>query len=138
MLPATGRFLLLCAIGALSFSTASAADPRSVPDPQKRYQEDRAFCLSGKSSQDRATCLREAGAALQDARRGRLEDAQAAYEQNKFARCAYHRNPADREYCERRMRGEGTTSGSVEGGGILRELIVAVPPSEESSVGKSN
>ena len=137
MLPATGRFLLLCAIGALSFSTAaSAADPRSVHDPQKRYQEDRAFCLSGKSSQDRATCLREAGAALQDARRGRLEDAQAAYEQNKFARCAYHKVPADREYCERRMRGEGTTSGSAESGGILRELTVIVPAAEGASSGK--
>ena len=139
MLPATGRSLLLCAIGALSFSTAaSAADPRSVPDARNRYLEDRAFCLSGQSSQDQRTCLREAGAALQEAGRGQLADPQTAFEQNKFARCGFHREPADREYCERRMRGEGTRSGSAESGGILRELTVIVPAAEAASGGKSN
>lgn len=136
MLPATGRSLLLCAIGALSFSTAAlAADPGRVSDARSRYLEDRAFCLSGASSQDRATCLREAGAALQEAPRGGLTDG-ASIEQNKFARCGYHKNLEDRSYCERRMRGEGTTSGSAESGGILRELTVIVPAAEGPSGGK--
>lgn len=130
MLRTKERLLLLCAAFVFTVSTAaSAADPSRVSDARKVYIEDREFCLSGKSSQDRHTCLREAGAALQEAGRGRLADPQTAFEQNKFARCDYHKNPADREYCERRMRGEGTTSGSVEGGGILRELTVIVPAS---------
>ena len=131
MLRTKEGLLLLCATFVFAVSmAASAADPVRVSDARKVYMEDREFCLSGRSAQDRHTCLREAGAALQEARQGgQLADPQTAFEQNKFARCAYHKNPADRDFCERRMRGEGTTSGSVEDGGILRELVVVVPAS---------
>ena len=63
---------------------------------------------------------------MQAAKRGRLGDGQSSYEQNRLARC--DRLPAgDREDCVRRMHGEGTVSGSVEGGGIYRELRTTVP-----------
>ena len=130
MLRSKEGLLLLCAACVLTVSmAASAADQGRASDARKIYMEDREFCLSGKASQDRQTCLREAGAALQEAKQGQLADPQTTFEQNKFARCDYHKVPADREYCERRMRGEGTTSGSVEDGGILRELVVVVPAS---------
>ena len=116
----TPGFLLLSAACALAFSTfAPAQSARST------YMQDREFCHSGKSSQDRATCLREAGAAAQEAPKGNLSEAS---EQNRFARCDYHKNPEDREYCIRRMQGEGTVSGSVDGGGLLRELRVTTSP----------
>jgi hypothetical protein len=92
---------------------------------RQSYQQDRAFCNSGQSSQDRATCLREAGAAAQERSRGNLTESADA---NKFARCDYHKNPEDREYCIRRMKGEGTVTGSVDGGGLLRELRVTTKP----------
>ena len=110
-------------------TAGTAADGGKLSDAQRQYQEDRALCMSGKSGQDRATCLREAGAALQAARRGQLEDSQAAYEKNSLLRCPYP-PAADRTDCERRMRGEGTTSGSVAGGGIYRELRTVVPAPE--------
>ncbi len=71
--------------------------------------------------------VREAQAARQEAKRGRLQDEDTAqFERNRRARCEYL--PAeDRDYCLRRMNGEGTVSGSVEGGGVLRELRVTVP-----------
>ena len=116
----TRGFLLLSAACALAFSTlAPAQGTRST------YAQDRAFCNSGQSAQDRQTCLREAGAAAQEAPRGNLTEAPDA---NKFARCDYHKDPNDREYCIRRMKGEGTVSGSVEGGGLLRELRVVTRP----------
>ena len=68
-----------------------------------------------------------AGAALQEARRGRLDDGDAQFERNRLLRC--DRQPAeDRPDCVRRMNGEGVTSGSVEGGGIYRELVTPVAP----------
>ena len=104
----------------------AAAAGGNLSEIQARYQQDRAACMSGQSHQDRATCLREAGAALQAAKRGRSGDGQGQYEQNRLIRC--ERLPAgDREDCVRRMRGEGTVSGSVESGGIYRELRTTVP-----------
>jgi hypothetical protein len=100
----------------------AAAAGGDLAEAQSRYRQDRATCISGQSYQDRATCLKEAGAALQEAKRGRLGDDQSsAYEQNRLLRCDRHTG-GDREDCLRRMRGEGTVSGSVEGGGVYREL----------------
>lgn len=116
----------LCAAGALTCATATLAAGRPAQsEAQRAYERDRAACLSGQTHQDRATCLREAGAALQEARRGGLDDQDAQFERNRLLRCE-KQPPEDREYCIRRMKGEGVTSGSVEGGGIYRELVVPV------------
>ena len=76
----------------------------------------------------RDPAVREAQAARQEARQGKLQDNadEAQRERNKYARCDYLKGD-DREYCVRRMDGEGTVSGSVEGGGLYRELRVIVP-----------
>ena len=114
------------AVGALLIAGMAAAAGGNVSEAQARYQQDRAACNSGQSNQDRATCLREAGAALQEAKRGHLGDGQSSYEQNRMVRCE-RLTGGDREDCVRRMHGEGTASGSVEGGGIYRELRTTVP-----------
>ena len=118
--------LSACAAAALLVAGMAAAAGGSQSEAQARYQQERAACVSGKSNQDRATCLREAAAALQEAKRGRLVDSQSAYEQNQLARCDRLAG-GDRDDCLRRMKGEGTVSGSVEGGGIYRELRTTVP-----------
>ncbi len=113
-------------IGALLVCGGAMAAGADRQAARAQYQLERAACLSGQSHQERTTCLREAGAALQEALRGGLDTASGAYEQNRAARC--DPLPADlRGDCQRRMRGEGTTSGSVEQGGILRELRTTVP-----------
>jgi len=85
---------------------------------------------SGKSADTdrREPAVREEQAARQEARRGVLArtDNPAEFERNRLARCDQHAGE-DRDYCLRRMNGEGTVSGSVEGGGIYRELRVPVP-----------
>ena len=85
------------------------------------------ICAYGQTSQDRATCLKEAGAALVEARRGGLDDGRGQLEKNRLLRCD-NQPPQDRDDCVRRMNGEGITSGSVDGGGILRELVTPVNP----------
>ena len=104
----------------LGIPAASLAAPPS--DAQTRYPQERAACDSGRSYQDRATCLKEAGAAYEEAKRGRLADGSAQYQQNALARCNVVPSE-ERGACHARMQGQGTTSGSVEGGGIYRELV---------------
>jgi hypothetical protein len=118
--------LAACAVGVLLAAGAAAAAGGKLSDAQARYQQDRAACMSGQSYQDRTSCLREAGAALQEAKRGGVKDDRTAYEKNQLIRCD-RLAAGDREDCLRRMRGEGTASGSVEGGGIYRELRTTVP-----------
>jgi hypothetical protein len=120
-------FLGLCAV-VLSAGAAFA---------QASYQEERSACMQFSDPDERKTCLREAGAARIEARKGGLvgeASDSAEYQKNLTARCNYL--PAgDREDCERRMRGEGTTSGSVAGGGIYRELRTIVPVPEGTDAG---
>ena len=122
-----GTKRLACAVGALLGASAALAAPASKAEVQARYQQERAQCLSGQSHQDRRTCLQEAGAARGEALKGRLDDGQAQrYEQNALMRC--NALPVDdRDECHARIRGEGTTSGSVEAGGIYRELVTVEP-----------
>ena len=114
------------AVGAMLVSDIAMAAAADMSEAKARYQQERATCISGRSHQDRTTCLREAGAALAESKRGNLGGGMGQYEQNQLRRCDAH--PAeDREDCLRRMRGEGTISGSVEGGSIYRELRTKTP-----------
>jgi hypothetical protein len=71
--------------------------------------------------------MREAGAALQESRRGDLSNAGRAQKQdNAQARCDALTG-SDHEACEARMQGQGTVSGSVAGGGELREIVTPMP-----------
>ena len=89
-------------------------------------ESERAACARHTSAEDRKTCLRETAAAKAEARRGELRVPGADYERNAMQRC--QALPAgDQEACRARVRGEGTSSGSVEGGGIYRETREIVP-----------
>jgi hypothetical protein len=117
---------LLALTAALSCTSALAADKTSQTENQRRYQQERAACLSGQTNQSREDCLREAGAALADAKRGKLDDVGVNYEGNQRARCVPL--PAEeRRDCMARMTGQGTITGSVQGGGIYRELVTIEP-----------
>jgi hypothetical protein len=114
--------IAMIAIGsALSFS-ALAAD-----DAAQRYAQESAKCKSGQSNQDYATCMREAGAALQENRRNNLRtDDSQKLAVNAEDRCGAQTGD-DRVACMARMEGLGRTEGSVEGGGILREIVIVKP-----------
>ena len=106
---------------ALSIHPAWAAGKGKLSQAQVDYQKERARCQRGESGQSLATCLKEAGAAYDEARRGSLGNTPAA----ELARNATQRCEAqplgDREACMQRILGAGKTEGSVSGGGLLRE-----------------
>jgi hypothetical protein len=113
----------------VSAPIAIAADKAESVDALTRYQQERSVCINGESNQDRATCLREAGAALTEARRGGLDEGGSRiqqsrqFEHNALERCAPLPDE-DRLACAARIQGMGTVSGSVESGGIYRELVI--------------
>ena len=114
--------MTLATLATVAFSSSAQAES-SI---DARYRSERAACMSGQSNQDRATCLKEASAARAEAKRHRLDTGAASLQQNAQARCIAL--PADdRTDCERRMRGEGTVSGSERDGGVLREVTTVVP-----------
>lgn len=85
--------------------------------------------------QDKAACQREAGAARQEAARGGLTSGGLSGNQaNALARCQ-QLPAADRADCEVRVRGgEGSSSsGSVMGGGVIRETVTPVPAPAEAA-----
>jgi hypothetical protein len=120
------RSIVAGAAAALLLAGGAALAAKLSP-AQQQYQQERAACMSGTSNQDRATCLREAGAALQESSRGGLSGAdQSGLRNNQVQRCAAL-PVADRDDCVLRMQGQGSTSGSVQQGGVLRELVRPVP-----------
>ena len=114
-------------------ASASAAPSAAAADKgaEATYREARAACLSGSNQQDRATCLKEAGAVRAEQRSGRADATASAatLRANALKRCE-HQPPQARGDCERLARGEGSREGTVEGGGVIKEIVTRVPAVE--------
>ena len=106
-------------------SPAQAADAAAAAAAKSTYAKERADCEAGRTAEDRATCLREAGAAEQERKRNQLDNAGSA-RQNAIERCNLVA-AKDKADCLARIEGPSqanqttTTSGSVSGGGVVRE-----------------
>jgi hypothetical protein len=93
----------------------------------RRFEADQRACQDGKSGQAFEPCMKEARA-VQAQRLDSTPSADAEQlRRNGLMRCDALKGD-DRVACDARMRGEGTVSGSVAGGGILRELITTDAP----------
>ena len=105
-------------------ATAYAAEP-AASAAKSTYLKERADCDAGRTAEDRATCLKEAGAAQVERKRNRLDNT-GSMRQNAIERCNAVA-PKDKADCLARIEGPRqpnqttTTSGSVAGGGVMRE-----------------
>ena len=112
-------------VSSLATAPARAADSAPAAAAKSTYAKERADCDAGRTSQDRATCLKEAGAAQNERKRNRLDNT-GSMRQNAVDRCNALTGK-DKIDCMARIDGpmssnqQTTTSGSVAGGGILRE-----------------
>lgn len=121
----------LCAAGLmLAAGAVHAADAIGRAAIQSQYEQDVAKCKSGNTNQDRATCMREAGAARDEANRQNLKEGSTGqHQQNMVDRC--NRLPAaSRQDCLTQMSSPSNVRGSVQGGGVLRETVIPVPAGE--------
>jgi hypothetical protein len=123
----------VAALLAVTAATAQVATGTTGIDASGSYQQEVNACMTGKTQQDQATCLREARNAQADKRRGVLDNAGAQFEANATARCDVLKGE-EKAACQARLMGYGNTSGSVAAGGVLREVETVVIPAGQSSV----
>lgn len=110
---------------ALPTWAAGNADKASI---EANYQAARSACQTMAVPSDRSNCLRDAGAARAQAlRTGQSSTSAEQLQRNALQRCQAHKSAEDQATCERMARGDGNTSGSVESGGVIRELTTQVP-----------
>lgn len=97
-------------------ATTAAANPRA------QYARDVAHCrtLAPKST-DRANCLSEASTRFSMTQPSKPQESADILARNALRRCDTL-PPADKTECVARMQ-HGTASGSIAGGGVLRQLV---------------
>jgi len=142
-LSALAATALAGALAALAGPAFAAGAATSGADAQ--YLKERADCEAGRTAEDRATCLKEAGAAQVERKRHQLDN-NGSPQANATERCNLVPSK-DRADCLARVQGPAsptqrvTTSGSVAGGGVLKEtttttpgtLVVIQPPAPSAS-----
>ncbi|WP_342133264.1 hypothetical protein [Hydrogenophaga sp. OTU3427] len=116
---------LACAFVASSLSFAPHASAAGDADAM-RYRQDMLDCREGRTAQSRPDCEREARNARADARRGALSTPVDPAGQTQ-RRCAVFKQEDDHVACMARQGAGAQVSGSVEGGGLLREITTTVP-----------
>ncbi|MEZ0309076.1 MAG: hypothetical protein ACAH21_14225 [Ramlibacter sp.] len=123
----------VAALLAMTAATAQVATGTTGIDASGSYQQEVNACMTGKTQQDRETCLKEARNAQADKKRGLLDNASGQFDSNAAARCDVL-SGEEKAACQARVLGYGNTTGSVAGGGVLREVETVVLPSGSSSV----
>lgn len=118
---------------AMTAATAQVATGTTGIDASGSYQQEVQACMTGKTQQDRDTCLTEARNAQAEKKRGTLDNSGGQLDANAMARCE-PLSGEDKAACKARVMGYGNTSGSVAAGGVLREVETVVLPPGQSSV----
>ena len=103
---------LLASLGAI----AAPATPQTARQPTTEPS------LQGRTPAGTLGCISPAESRLTRSRQAALDKDPAQYQRNALVRCERLAGD-DRQDCIARIQGQGTSSGSVEAGGIYRELI---------------
>ena len=112
-------------------ATGTAAD--TGIDSSGNYRQEVQACMSGRTQEARDTCLREARNAQAARQQGKLDSAGKDLAANAMARCEPLAGE-DKAACQARVMGYGEASGSVAGGGVLRQVETVVMPPGRSDV----
>ncbi|MFT3720756.1 hypothetical protein [Pseudorhodoferax sp.] len=133
--PALLSFGLACALAvgaaAAQAQVLPAAPDASGIDSSGSYASERAACLEGATPQARDTCLREAANAAAARKSGELRSPGAQQMAANAMRRCDALGGEDHAACAARVLGYGSQSGSVGGGGVIRQVeTVVVPPGQ--------
>ena len=123
----------VAALLAVTAATAQVATGTTGIDATGSYQHEVQSCMTGKTQQDQATCLKEARNALADKKHGVLDNSSGDFDSNAAARCNVMTGE-EKAACQARVLGFGNTTGSVAAGGVLREVETVVLPAGTGSL----
>jgi uncharacterized membrane protein len=115
--------LALCLPSSAAMKSATKENPSSARSSR---------CTYGIAQDGSNNCMSKAEFNITTSRQSALDSDPAQYMRNALARCENLKGD-DREDCLSRIRGGGTISGSVEAGGLYRELVTIIPgkPAEQ-------
>lgn len=122
----------LLAMTAATAQVAGTAGDTGI-DASGNYRSEVQACMNGQTQEARDTCLREARNARADKQQRNLDSAGHDLGANALARCE-PLTGEDKAACQARVMGYGETSGSVAGGGVLRQVETVVVPPGQSEV----
>lgn len=112
---------LVAAAMLLAVASPWAAEATSRDRPQAAARSG-TRCPYGVTHAGGSVCLSKAEFELTRARQAALDKNPEQYQRNALVRCD-RLTGDDRSDCVARIQGQGTTRGSVESGGIYRELV---------------
>ena len=119
----------LALTAALAFTVASAQVPAGTTgiDTSGNARSEMAACTTGRTQQDKQTCMKEVRNAQQAKRAGQIDNAGSPFEANALKRCNSLEGD-DKATCQARVMGYGKPQGSVAGGGVVTEIETVVVP----------
>lgn len=120
------------ALLAVTAATAQVAGSTGI-DASGNFQQEVNACLSGRTQQDQETCLTEARNAQADKARGELQSSSNTQD-NAMSRCEVFTNGEENAACQARVMRLGNSSGSVAGGGVIREVETVFVPAGQTSL----
>lgn len=122
----------IAALLAVGAATAQVATGTTGIDATGNFQSEMQACMSGRTQQDRDTCMKEARNAHADKQRRGLVNG-GDHQANAMARCDVLQGE-DKAACHARIMGYGSVDGSVAGGGVIRQVETVVMPADASNV----
>ena len=117
----------LTAVLAMTAATAQVASGTTGIDASGNAQSEMAACTTGRTQQDKETCMKEVRNANEAKRAGTIDNAGGQFGANSLERCNVLVGD-DKLACQARVVGYGSPQGSVAGGGVVTEIETAVVP----------
>ena len=132
-LAASVTAFVLLTFGAVTAASAQIASGTTGIDATGNAQSELAACNSGKTQQDRQTCMTEVRNANAAKRAGKVDNSGGQFKQNALARCDVFQGE-EQIACQARIAGYGDAAGSVAGGGVIRQVETVVVPADATTI----
>ena len=120
--------IALSALGAGSALAQANSKGNMGTDGYGDARQSRAWCKANTSGAARADCLEYSYSNPGERSKSELESTSTDFAGNALSRCSVFKGGEDRVACEARVKGQGSTSGSVQGGGVLKEVTTVTRP----------
>ena len=132
-LAASATAFVFFTFGAITAASAQIASGTTGIDATGNAQSELAACNSGKTQQDRQTCITEVRNANAAKRAGKVDNSGGRFKQNALSRCDVFQGE-EQIACQARVVGYGEAAGSVAGGGVIRQVETVVVPADATNV----